>query len=75
MRPASSAAAAAAERFAHVGDGPDGRVRADLFVGAEVDIILKADQSTGRVTRGFLRDFLTNSSQHPQGAAVQVELC
>ena len=51
---------------------PDGRNRADISVGAEVDIVLKADQGTGRLTRGVVREFLTNSKHHPQGIKVRL---
>ena len=61
------------DRFAHVRPGdPDGRNRADISVGAEVDIVLKADQGTGRLTRGVVREFLTNSKHHPQGIKVRL---
>ena len=63
----------AEDRFAHVRPGdPDGRNRADISVGAEVDIVMKADQGTGRLTRGFVREFLTNSKHHPQGIKVRL---
>ena len=65
--------ASAEDRFAHVRPGdPDPRNRADIAVGAEVDIVLKADQSTGRLTRGVVREFLTNSKHHPQGIKVRL---
>ena len=61
------------DRFAHVRPGnPDPRNRADIAVGAEVDIVLKADQGTGRRTRGVVREFLTNSKHHPQGIKVRL---
>ena len=61
------------DRFAHVRPGdPDPRNRADIAVGAEVDIVLKADQGTGRLTRGVVREFLTNSKHHPQGIKVRL---
>ena len=65
--------ASSEDRFAHVRPGdPDPRNRADIAVGAEVDIVLKADQSTGRLTRGVVREFLTNSKHHPQGIKVRL---
>ena len=63
----------AEDRFAHVRPGDtDGRNRADISVGAEVDIVLKADQGTGRLTRGIVREFLTNSKHHQQGIKVRL---
>ena len=43
------------------GEGPmDGRERGDIRPGLTVDIVLKMDQGTGRLTRGVVRDILTN---------------
>jgi uncharacterized repeat protein (TIGR03833 family) len=36
----------------------DGKNRKDIHVGMEVDIVLKKDQRTGRLTRGIVKDFL-----------------
>ena len=61
------------DRFAFVQPGaPDGRNRGDLAVGMEVDIVLKQDQGSGRLTRGVVREFLTNSRFHPQGIKVRL---
>ncbi|GGA54132.1 hypothetical protein GCM10007416_29130 [Kroppenstedtia guangzhouensis] len=38
-----------------------------------MDIILKADQRTGRRTRGVVKDILTNSPTHPHGIKVRLE--
>lgn len=51
----------------------DGRVRSDIRIGAEVDIVLKADQRTGRLTRGRVADILTSSPYHPRGIKVRLE--
>ena len=47
--------------------------RQDISVGLEVDIVLKKDQSTGKLTRGVVRDILTNSQFHPHGIKVKLE--
>jgi uncharacterized repeat protein (TIGR03833 family) len=47
--------------------------RSDVRPGLEVDIVLKADQQTGRLTRGIVQDILTNSSFHPRGIKVRLE--
>ena len=61
------------DRFAHLRPGdPDGRNRADISVGAEVDVVVKADQASGALTRGVVREFLTNSKHHPQGIKVRL---
>ncbi len=51
----------------------DGRNRSDVRVGACVKIILKADQSTGKLTEGIVARILTKSSHHPHGIKVMLE--
>lgn len=50
-----------------------GENRADIKLGATVDIVLKADQSTGKLTRGTVMRILTNSSNHPHGIKVMLD--
>ncbi len=50
----------------------DGRVRRNVTVGAEVLIVLKRDQRTGRLTRGVVKDILTRSANHPHGIKVRL---
>lgn len=50
----------------------DGRVRRDIRPGLTVDIVLKKDQGTGRLTRGVVRDILTKSAKHPHGIKVRL---
>ena len=51
----------------------DGQERANIKPGIEVDIVLKADQSTGTLTRGIVAEILTNSDNHPHGIKVRLE--
>ncbi len=51
---------------------PDGRQRKDISVGATVDVVLKRDQSTGRLTRGHVLRILTKSADHPRGIKVML---
>jgi uncharacterized repeat protein (TIGR03833 family) len=51
----------------------DGQRRADVSVGALVDIVLKKDQATGALTRGHVKRLLTNSPNHPHGIKVMLE--
>ena len=51
----------------------DGRKRKDVAIGTKVDIVLKKDQRTGRLTRGVVRDVLTNSKFHPHGIKVRLD--
>ena len=50
----------------------DGRNRADIKPGMNVEIVLKADQRTGKLTRGIVKDILTKSANHPHGIKVRL---
>ena len=50
-----------------------GQNRKDIQPGAEVDIVLKQDQRTGKTTRGVVKDILTKSAQHPHGIKVRLQ--
>lgn len=50
----------------------NGKNRADIKIGAKVDIVLKADQKTGKLTRGIVSKLLTNSTSHPHGIKVML---
>jgi len=39
----------------------------------EVEVVLKADQRTGKLTRGIVAEILTNSEFHPQGIKVRLK--
>ena len=47
--------------------------RKEIRPGLRVDIVLKQDQRTGRLTRGVVKDVLTKSSYHPHGIKVRLE--
>jgi len=50
-----------------------GQNRDDIKVGLEVEVVLKADQGTGNLTRGIVAELLTNSPHHPHGIKVRLE--
>jgi uncharacterized repeat protein (TIGR03833 family) len=50
-----------------------GQNRANIKVGALVDIVLKKDQPSGALTRGHVKRILTNSPSHPHGIKVMLE--
>ncbi len=50
----------------------NGKNRSDVYPGRLVDIVLKQDQPTGKLTRGVVKDILTNSSTHPRGIKVRL---
>lgn len=51
----------------------DGKRRADIRPGQQVEIVLKRDQPTGKRTRGVVQRILTNSATHPHGIKVMLE--
>jgi uncharacterized repeat protein (TIGR03833 family) len=51
----------------------DGSERKNVRPGLTVDIVMKQDQRTGRLTRGVVKDVLTKSSYHPHGIKVRLE--
>jgi uncharacterized repeat protein (TIGR03833 family) len=51
----------------------DGTKRGDIRPGMTVDIVLKQDQRTGKLTRGVVKDILTNSPAHPHGIKVRLQ--
>ena len=50
----------------------DGRTRKNIKPGLEVDIVLKKDQRTGKLTRGVVKDLLTKSANHSHGIKVRL---
>lgn len=50
----------------------NGQQRKNITAGAEVQIVLKQDQRTGKLTRGIVQDILTNSPEHPHGIKVRL---
>ena len=51
----------------------DGTRRADIKPGAEVHIVSKKDQRSGKLTEGIVKDILTKSPKHPHGIKVRLE--
>ena len=50
----------------------DGKTRSDIRAGMQVSIVLKQDQRSGKLTKGIVKDILTNSSNHPHGIKVRL---
>lgn len=50
----------------------DGTVRKNIFIGAEVEVVLKKDQASGDLTHGFVKRILTKSPNHPHGIKVEL---
>lgn len=51
----------------------DPKKRFDVKIGLKVNIVLKADQRTGKLTQGVVKDILTNSPTHPHGIKVRLQ--
>ena len=47
--------------------------RSCIYPGLLVDIVLKKDQPTGKLTRGVVGRLLTNKSYHPMGIKVMLQ--
>ena len=50
-----------------------GQNRNELSFGLTVDIVLKENQRNGILTRGKIKDILTNSAFHPRGCKVRLQ--
>jgi len=50
----------------------EGQNRSEIKAGMEVEIVLKIDQRSGKITEGIVQDILTNSSFHPHGIKVRL---
>ncbi len=51
----------------------NGQNRDDIKIGLEVDVVLKADQRTGKLTHGVVAEILTSSSFHTHGIKVRLK--
>jgi uncharacterized repeat protein (TIGR03833 family) len=47
--------------------------RVNIKPGLRVLVVLKADQRSGRLTEGIVKDILTRSAVHPHGIKVRLE--
>jgi uncharacterized repeat protein (TIGR03833 family) len=50
----------------------NGTERTNIKTGSRVAIVLKADQRSGKLTEGIVKDILTKSSNHPHGIKVRL---
>lgn len=51
----------------------EGTIRDLVKIGSRVNIVLKKDQRSGKLTEGIVKDILTNSPNHPHGIKVRLE--
>lgn len=50
----------------------NGQNRSNIKIGLLVDVVLKQDQRTDKLTRGHVARILTNSPNHPHGIKVML---
>ena len=51
----------------------DPKKRFNIKQGLKVNIVLKEDQRSGKLTSGIVKDILTNSPIHPHGIKVRLQ--
>lgn len=51
----------------------NGQKRNNINIGTKVNIVLKQDQRSGKLTKGIVKNILTNSKNHPHGIKVRLE--
>jgi uncharacterized repeat protein (TIGR03833 family) len=51
----------------------DAKQRSAILPGISVDIVTKADQRSGKVIRGIVKEVLTNATFHPHGIKVRLQ--
>jgi len=51
----------------------DGKRRENVKIGSEVEIVLKKDQRTGKLTHGIVAEILTSSISHHRGIKVRLK--
>ncbi len=51
----------------------NGQNRENVKIGSRVEVVLKANQRTGRLTYGIVSEILTSSGFHPHGIKVRLE--
>jgi uncharacterized repeat protein (TIGR03833 family) len=51
----------------------DGKNRKDIYPGLAVEIILKKDQRSGKLTQGIVATLLTSAAYHSRGIKVKLE--
>jgi uncharacterized repeat protein (TIGR03833 family) len=50
----------------------NGTKRDEIHPGDTVDVVLKKDQESGKLTRGIVKEILTGSHSHPHGIKVRL---
>lgn len=51
----------------------NGTIHKNVKIGANVSVVQKPHQRSGKLTQGIVQDILTNSASHPHGIKVRLE--
>lgn len=51
----------------------NGTIRENIHIGDEVNVVLKKDQRTGKLTKGIVQNILTSAPKHTHGIKVRLE--
>ncbi len=51
----------------------NGQLRKNIKIGSNVEVVQKQHQRNGQLTRGIVKNLLTNSPSHPHGIKVRLE--
>lgn len=51
----------------------DGKIRKNIEIGSEVEVVQKQDQRSGKLTEGVVKRLLTKSPNHPHGIKVELQ--
>lgn len=51
----------------------DGRIRTNIHIGLEVEVVKKQHQRSGELTRGIIKAILTSAPKHTHGIKVMLE--
>jgi len=51
----------------------DGRIRSNIQIGSEVEVVQKHHQRSGELTVGVVKRLLTKSANHSHGIKVELE--
>jgi len=51
----------------------NGKLRKNISIGLQVEVVKKQDQRSGKLTDGIVKKILTNSPTHPHGIKVMLE--
>jgi len=51
----------------------EGKIRSEIKPGMQVEIVMKQDQRSGKLTAGVVQRILTKSPNHPHGIKVILE--